>query len=141
MGHGNLESSCTIRKKAGQLGACCEHLYIYLYIHSACVINRRRWKSVHSQRSLTSLKLQRDGGTVLTTAKLQWVGPGRLGGTGREAECGAALSKEQLKCGEPLNRRRKGLFECRGQDRGEANKKDHCGGKLLQTTQSGRGGK
>lgn len=25
--------------------------------------------------------------------------------------------------------------------RGEANKKDHCGGKLLQTTQSGRGGK
>lgn len=28
MGHGNLESSCTIRKKAGQLGACCEHLYI-----------------------------------------------------------------------------------------------------------------
>ena len=27
-GHGNLESSCTILEKAGQLGACCKHLYI-----------------------------------------------------------------------------------------------------------------
>lgn len=28
MEHGNLESSCTILEKAGQLGACCMHLYI-----------------------------------------------------------------------------------------------------------------
>lgn len=109
--------------------------------HSAWETNKRSWKSVHSHRSLTSLRLQRCGGTVLIIAKLQWVGAGWLGGTRREDECGAALcARSSSNVGSSLTEEGKGHLSLQVRIRGEVNKEDHCGGKLLQTTQSGRGG-
>lgn len=74
-------------------------------------------------------------------AKLQWVGAGWLGRTGREDECGVTLcAGSSSNVGSSLTEEGKGHLKLWVRIRGEANKKDHCGGKLLQTAESGKGG-